>query len=68
MSTMETLEQLLKELPEERLREVLQFTQFILWQREHDDWQRYSLQQFAKAYGDNEPEYLLEDVKRGRNE
>jgi hypothetical protein len=36
------------------------------WQmgeREHDEWVQFSLRNFARAYGDDEPDYSAEDVK-----
>jgi len=32
-------------------------------EREHDEWVQFSLQNFARAYGDDEPDYSLEDIK-----
>jgi hypothetical protein len=32
-------------------------------EREHDEWLQFSLQNFARAYGDDEPDYSAEDVK-----
>ena len=31
--------------------------------REREDWDRLTLESFARAYSDNEPEYTLADVK-----
>jgi hypothetical protein len=30
---------------------------------EHDEWVEFSMQNFARAYGDDEPDYSLEDEK-----
>jgi len=29
----------------------------------HDEWVEFSMQNFARAYGDDEPDYSLEDIK-----
>ena len=33
-------------------------------EREREEWNKFSLQGFARAYSDNEPEYTLADVKK----
>jgi hypothetical protein len=32
-------------------------------EREHDEWVEFSMQNFARAYGDDEPDYSEEDLK-----
>ncbi len=32
-------------------------------EREHDEWVEFSMQNFARAYGDDEPDYSEEDIK-----
>ena len=32
-------------------------------EREHDEWVQFSLRNFARAYGDDEPDYSPEDIK-----
>ena len=32
-------------------------------EREHDEWLQFSLQNFARAYGDDEPDYSPQDIK-----
>ncbi len=67
MSVKETLEKVLEGLPEERLREVLDFAEFLSWQEERQAWRQFGQAQFARAYGPNEPEYTSADLKRERN-
>ena len=57
MSTREALDKLLESLPEERLREVLDFAQFLSGQEERAGWQQFGQSQLARAYGPDEPEY-----------
>lgn len=57
MSTRETLTTLIDTLPEERLRQLLEFAQFLSLKAEHDEWLRSGLDHFAKAFGPDEPDY-----------
>ena len=63
MSVRQSLQKVLEELPEDRLREVLDFARFLAAQREREQWTRAALQQFAGAYAPDEPEYSVADVK-----
>jgi hypothetical protein len=60
----ERLDVLLPRLPDERLRQLVDFAEFLALRDERADWQRFGESQLAKAYGDSEPEYTLADVKR----
>lgn len=52
----------MQSLPEERMREVLEFAESL---KNQDDaaWKRFGQAQLARAYGDDEPEYSLSDIK-----
>jgi hypothetical protein len=63
MTTREALNQVLEDLPDSRLAEVLDFAAFLRWRDEDQDWRRFGLSQFARAYGENEPGYSLDDVQ-----
>lgn len=63
MTTKEALDQVIEGFEDERLREVLEFARFLHWREEREDWRRFGLAQFAKAYGPDEPEYHEADVK-----
>ena len=56
MPTRETLEQVLDRLPEESVREVLDFASFVALQREREAWHSAARTRFAEAYGPDEPE------------
>jgi hypothetical protein len=58
----EALEQILVELPENRLGEVLDFARYINAQGERDAWRQFGQCQLAKAYGNDEPEYTEADI------
>ena len=62
MTTRQTLDQLLGDLPEDRVREVLDFARFLNWREERETWQRFGETQLAKAYGPDEPEYSETDL------
>ena len=62
MSARESLDLILQTLPEERMREVLEFAESL---KSQDDaaWKRFGQTQLARAYGEDEPEYSLKDLK-----
>jgi hypothetical protein len=35
---------------------------------EHAEWVEFSMQNFARAYGDDEPDYSLEDIKKSEDD
>lgn len=63
MSTKECLVKMIDQLPEERLRELVDFAAFLSWQDERDDWRHFGRAQFAQAFGPDEPEYSQDDLK-----
>jgi len=63
MTVKETLERVVDGLPEERLRDLLDFAEFLSWREERQGWQQFGKAQFARAYGPNEPEYTSADLK-----
>jgi hypothetical protein len=63
MTTKETLEEILLVLPEHRLDELVDFARFLCWQDERAAWQHFGRTQLAKAYGPDEPDYRLSDIK-----
>ncbi len=68
MTSREVLEKVLDRLSEEQLRQVLDFAMFLHWKEEEQLWQRFSLEQLAQAYGEDEPDYsdLLTPKKPSR--
>ncbi len=65
MTTRENLKQVLEKLPDDRVKQVLEFAEFLASHGESLDWQGFGREQFARAYGPNEPEYTLADLKSG---
>jgi len=67
MSAKEKLLKVMETLPEIRLCELLDFARFLRWleqqeKEECDDWLHFGTEQFAQAYGPDEPEYTEADV------
>ena len=67
MTPRQTLDKLLESLTEDRVREVLDFAQFLSWRSQRERWQRFGRAQLARAYGPDEPEYTAADLKPGPN-
>ena len=63
MPVKEMIEELIDKLPEERLRQLLDFARFLSWEEERPEWQRFGQAQLARAYGADEPEYTEADLK-----
>jgi hypothetical protein len=57
----------LQNLPDERLRELLDFAEFLSWREEREGWRQFGQAQLARAYGPNEPEYTSADLKQEQN-
>lgn len=55
MGIQEALNDVLRTLPEERLKEVLDFAEFIRLKKGHEHWQKAGLANFGQCYGPNEP-------------
>ena len=49
-------------LSEERLRALLHYVEYLAHWEEQEAWSRFGLQNLAKAYSDDEPEYTLADI------
>jgi hypothetical protein len=63
MTSRQALEDVLQGLPESRVSEVLDFARFLSWQEEREAWRQFGRAQLARAYGSDEPDYYVEDVK-----
>ncbi len=67
MTAREMLEQVLVELPDDRVGEVLDFARFLSARAEREPWAKSGWGQLARAYGDDEPDYTEADIKPGLN-
>jgi hypothetical protein len=63
MTSKDLLEGILQSLPENRVQEVLDFARFLSLQEDREAWQEFGRRQFARAFGEDEPEYSIGDVK-----
>ena len=63
MTAREMLEQVLTDLPEERVGEVLDFARFVSAREEREAWREVGRAQLARAYGEDEPDYTEADLK-----
>ena len=66
MTAKQALDALLAELPKERVQQVLDYARFLSWQEEQRDWQEVARAGLARAYGPNEPEYMVDDLRQER--
>lgn len=68
VTTQETLHEILQILPENRLDQLLDFARFLSEHDEREAWRKFGRNQLARAYGPDEPEYSLDDLKPELNE
>lgn len=68
MSVKKTLDELLATFADEQLRAVLDFAQFVHARQEREEWRRFGIQQLARAYSPNEPDYTQADLKAELNQ
>jgi hypothetical protein len=63
MSSREALDHILDGLSDDRVNEVLDFARFLTWQEERQAWRQFGQDQLASAYGPDEPDYRVEEIK-----
>ncbi|GEM_PF-3464558 len=64
MSHKEMLAELLERLPEEIVREVQHYAEYLYTRSHYEDWSRVSLAHLAARYTHEEVEYTTDDLKR----
>lgn len=64
MTVRQAIDEVLQSMPEDRLRDVLDFARFLATQQERKQWQEFQRMQLARAYGPDEPDYSESDLKR----
>jgi len=63
MTTRQALDQILLDLPEDRLNELLDFARYLSTEQELRGWAEFGRAQLARAFGSDEPEYTEADLK-----
>jgi hypothetical protein len=63
VDTLARLEPWLHGLSEERIRQLIDFARFLAAEDERQGWQDWGRTQLARAYGLEEPDYTLSDIK-----
>lgn len=63
MGTRQLLDKVLGALPEERLRQLLDFAEFLRLLEEQKEWSQGGMASLAELYGSEEPEYTEADIK-----
>jgi len=61
-------EPLLQGLSDERLRQLIDFARFLTVEDERQGWQDLGRVQLARAYGPDEADYTILDIKPGSDE
>ena len=64
VTTKEMVVELIDRLPEELLREVQHFAEYLHTRSQHEEWSRMSLALLAARYTSEEVEYTQDDLRR----
>lgn len=64
MTHREKLVELLERLPEEIVREVQHYAEYLYSKSQHEDWSRLSLTHLEARYTHEEVEYTTDDLRR----
>jgi hypothetical protein len=64
MTHKEAVLELLERLPDELVREVRHYTEYLYATSQHAQWSEMALAHLAARYGDDEVEYTTDDLKQ----
>ncbi len=64
MTHREMLVELLERMPEEIVREVQRYAEYLYARSQYEEWSRASLMHLAARYANEEVEYTTDDLKR----
>jgi len=64
MTTKEIVVELIERLPEDLLREVQHYAEYLDTKSQHEEWSKVSLEYLAERYTADEVEYSPDDLKR----
>jgi hypothetical protein len=64
MTTKKMVAELIEHLPDELVREVQHYAEYLHTRSQHEEWSRFSLAHLAARYAADEVEYTADDLKR----
>ena len=64
MTTKEMVAELIDRLPEELLREVQHYAEYLHTRSENGEWSKFSLAHLGARYAADEAEYTMDDLSR----
>jgi hypothetical protein len=64
MTCKQTVVDLINRMPDELVRELQHYAEYLYDRSQREEWSRSSLAYLAPRYGDDEVEYTLEDLRR----
>ena len=64
MNAREAISQIAGELPDDRVEQLLDYARYLSLRDERSTWQEFGKLQFAKVYGDDEPDHTEADLQR----
>lgn len=65
MTVRQRINHILDQMSENQQKLVLELAEFLTTRAEAEAWRGFGLEQFARAYGSDEPEYTEADVRPG---
>ena len=64
MTSKEMVAEIIERLPEDLLRELQHYAEYLYLRSQHKEWSKISLAHLAARYTESEVEYAPEDLKR----
>lgn len=64
MTSKEMLGELIERLPEELVRELQHYAEYLYLRSQHEEWSEMSLAHLAARYTADEVEYTMDDLRR----
>lgn len=64
MTCKDRVTELIERMPEELVREVQHYAEYLYVRSQHEEWSRTSLGQLALRYAGDDVEYTMDDLRR----
>ena len=64
MTHKEAVLELLEQMPDDLIREVRHYAEFLYANSQHAEWAEMALGQLAARYGDSEVDYTMDDLRQ----